>query len=232
MPDRSPGCAGTRARAAIAACGAARRTPRTAAVPPATRGGPRSTRRTSLTVVAAGDLLVHPPLTAQAAADARAAGRTGHDFTRVLAAVARPSAPPTSASATWRRRWPGRTARSPASRSSASRRSWRTRPPRRLRHLLDGLQPLPGHRRRGDRPHAGEPGPGRAAAHRHRPDGRRGGRAERARRLRRQGRPPVLHVQLQRHRAPARPGVVGEPHRAARRSSPRPPGRARPAPRS
>jgi poly-gamma-glutamate synthesis protein (capsule biosynthesis protein) len=41
----------------------------------------------SLTVVAAGDLLVHPPLTAQAAADARATGRAGYDFTRVLAAV-------------------------------------------------------------------------------------------------------------------------------------------------
>lgn len=40
-----------------------------------------------LTVVAAGDLLVHPPLTDQAAADARAMGRSGHDFTRVLAAV-------------------------------------------------------------------------------------------------------------------------------------------------
>ena len=37
--------------------------------------------------MAAGDLLVHPPLTDQAAADARAAGRAGHDFTRVLAAV-------------------------------------------------------------------------------------------------------------------------------------------------
>ncbi|SCF04990.1 poly-gamma-glutamate synthesis protein (capsule biosynthesis protein) [Micromonospora viridifaciens] len=40
-----------------------------------------------LTVVAAGDLLVHPPLTEQAAADAQAAGRSGHDFTRVLAAI-------------------------------------------------------------------------------------------------------------------------------------------------
>lgn len=36
----------------------------------------------------AGDLLVHPPLTAQAAADAAAARRDGHDFNRVLAAVA------------------------------------------------------------------------------------------------------------------------------------------------
>lgn len=40
-----------------------------------------------ITVLAAGDLLVHPELTAQAAADARAAGRSGHDFTQVLAAV-------------------------------------------------------------------------------------------------------------------------------------------------
>ena len=43
--------------------------------------------RSELTVVAAGDLLVHPPLTDQAAADARAAGRDGHDFTQVLAAL-------------------------------------------------------------------------------------------------------------------------------------------------
>ena len=43
--------------------------------------------KTQLTVVAAGDLLVHPPLTEQAAADARKAGRAGHDFTQVLAAV-------------------------------------------------------------------------------------------------------------------------------------------------
>jgi len=41
----------------------------------------------TLTVVAAGDLLVHPPLSEQAAADARRAGRDGHDFTQVLAAV-------------------------------------------------------------------------------------------------------------------------------------------------
>jgi poly-gamma-glutamate synthesis protein (capsule biosynthesis protein) len=44
--------------------------------------------RDSITIAAAGDLLVHPPLTAQAAADARAAGRPGHDFTQVLAGVA------------------------------------------------------------------------------------------------------------------------------------------------
>ncbi|MFI7577452.1 CapA family protein [Micromonospora sp. NPDC049497] len=43
--------------------------------------------RTELTVVAAGDLLVHPALTEQAAADARRSGREGHDFTQVLAAV-------------------------------------------------------------------------------------------------------------------------------------------------
>jgi poly-gamma-glutamate synthesis protein (capsule biosynthesis protein) len=49
------------------------------ATPPASKN--------QLTVVAAGDLLVHPPLTEQAAADAQAAGRTGHDFTRVLAAI-------------------------------------------------------------------------------------------------------------------------------------------------
>ncbi|GGM63992.1 poly-gamma-glutamate biosynthesis protein [Micromonospora sonchi] len=50
--------------------------------PPQTKAAPRT-----LTVVAAGDLLVHPELSEQAAADARQAGRAGHDFTQVLAAV-------------------------------------------------------------------------------------------------------------------------------------------------
>ncbi|WP_344509952.1 CapA family protein [Dactylosporangium maewongense] len=45
-------------------------------------------RPTTLSVVAAGDLFVPPDLTAQAAADARAAGKPGHDFTQILAAVA------------------------------------------------------------------------------------------------------------------------------------------------
>ncbi|MFE9689390.1 CapA family protein [Micromonospora sp. NPDC005806] len=48
---------------------------------------PASGPKHQLTVVAAGDLLVHPPLTEQAAADAQAAGRSGHDFTQVLAAI-------------------------------------------------------------------------------------------------------------------------------------------------
>jgi poly-gamma-glutamate synthesis protein (capsule biosynthesis protein) len=48
---------------------------------------PSPGQKNQLTVVAAGDLLVHPELTAQAAADARAAGHSGHDFTQVLAAV-------------------------------------------------------------------------------------------------------------------------------------------------
>jgi poly-gamma-glutamate synthesis protein (capsule biosynthesis protein) len=45
-------------------------------------------RPTTLTVAAAGDLLVHEQLTEQAAADAAAAGRDGHDFGAVLGAVA------------------------------------------------------------------------------------------------------------------------------------------------
>lgn len=45
-------------------------------------------RATTVSVVAAGDLFVQPDLTAQAAADARAAGKSGHDFTQILAAIA------------------------------------------------------------------------------------------------------------------------------------------------
>jgi poly-gamma-glutamate synthesis protein (capsule biosynthesis protein) len=59
--------------------------PRPVAAPVAE--SPSPVPATSFTVVAAGDLLVHPPLTDQAAADARAMGRPGHDFTKVLAAV-------------------------------------------------------------------------------------------------------------------------------------------------
>lgn len=59
---------------------------------PSAAPGPPSpaapTRPRTLTVAAAGDLLVHEALTVQAAADAKAAGTAGHDFTRVLAPVA------------------------------------------------------------------------------------------------------------------------------------------------
>jgi poly-gamma-glutamate capsule biosynthesis protein CapA/YwtB (metallophosphatase superfamily) len=48
---------------------------------------PASASRNQITVAAAGDLFSPPQLSDQAAADARAAGRTGHDFTQVLAAV-------------------------------------------------------------------------------------------------------------------------------------------------
>ncbi|MDH6544567.1 CapA family protein [Streptomyces lavendulae] len=41
----------------------------------------------SFTVAAAGDILIHPQLTEQAAEDARSAGRTGYDFDRIMAGV-------------------------------------------------------------------------------------------------------------------------------------------------
>ncbi|MCW6003352.1 CapA family protein [Micromonospora sp. CPCC 205371] len=44
-------------------------------------------RPTSLTIVAAGDLFVQPPLVAQARSDAQAAGRDGYDFSQIMAAV-------------------------------------------------------------------------------------------------------------------------------------------------
>jgi poly-gamma-glutamate synthesis protein (capsule biosynthesis protein) len=43
-----------------------------------------------LTLVAAGDLITQPELVAQAATDAKAAGRTGRDFTQILAALREP----------------------------------------------------------------------------------------------------------------------------------------------
>jgi hypothetical protein len=51
-------------------------------------GGPRSPAGPrTLTVIGAGDVLLHPPLWDQATADARAEGRTGFDFDPVFAAV-------------------------------------------------------------------------------------------------------------------------------------------------
>jgi poly-gamma-glutamate synthesis protein (capsule biosynthesis protein) len=55
---------------------------------PSAAPAPSPARTTTLTVVAAGDLLVHEALTAQAATDAAATGRAGHDFRAVLAGVA------------------------------------------------------------------------------------------------------------------------------------------------
>lgn len=54
----------------------------------ATPAVPLPARATTISVVAAGDLFVQPALTAQSAADARAAGKSGYDFTQILAAVA------------------------------------------------------------------------------------------------------------------------------------------------
>lgn len=45
-------------------------------------GGPRT-----ITILGAGDVLLHPPLWAQAAADARAAGTNGYDFDQIFGAV-------------------------------------------------------------------------------------------------------------------------------------------------
>ncbi|MDO3704902.1 CapA family protein [Micromonospora sp. C28SCA-DRY-2] len=73
----------------VAGCGAPERQLDPPAAPTSGPVKPSAapTPRTELTVVAAGDLLVHPPLTEQAALDARRNGRDGHDFTRVLAAI-------------------------------------------------------------------------------------------------------------------------------------------------
>jgi poly-gamma-glutamate synthesis protein (capsule biosynthesis protein) len=54
-----------------------------AATPSGTRSGPRT-----VTVLGSGDVLLHPPLWAQAAADARAAGKTGYDFGPIYASIA------------------------------------------------------------------------------------------------------------------------------------------------
>jgi hypothetical protein len=69
----------------LAACGGDPPASRTDAQPSPTRTV--IARPATLTIAAAGDLLVHEGLTEQAAADAGAAGRPGHDFTQILGAV-------------------------------------------------------------------------------------------------------------------------------------------------
>jgi hypothetical protein len=59
---------------------------------PATRSSAASAsagqRPRSVTILGSGDVLIHPPLWEQAAADAKAAGRTGYDFGPIYAGVA------------------------------------------------------------------------------------------------------------------------------------------------
>ena len=86
VPSVRPVVAGLAVALLLVGCGADPVPPRAASVAPT--AAPAPPPRTTITIAAAGDLLVHPPLTVQAAADARAAGRAGHDFTRVLSAVA------------------------------------------------------------------------------------------------------------------------------------------------
>ncbi|HEY3714277.1 MAG TPA: CapA family protein [Jatrophihabitantaceae bacterium] len=49
---------------------------------------PQPSRPRTVTVIGSGDVLIHPPVWEQAAADARAEGRTGYDFGPIYASVA------------------------------------------------------------------------------------------------------------------------------------------------
>jgi hypothetical protein len=98
----------TRPRAAAAAChallvvlvaacqGSTPGTPRPAEsrIEPSQAGGPTASPRTprTLTILGAGDILVHPAVWEQARADARAAGRAGFDFFPMFAGVSGPIA--------------------------------------------------------------------------------------------------------------------------------------------
>ncbi|MFC0505498.1 CapA family protein [Micromonospora costi] len=84
---RTPVVAALLTAVLAAGCDSPEPPPVTAKQTPSTTVTTPAAPPTTITVAAAGDLLVHPPLTGQAAADARQAGREGHDFTRVLAAV-------------------------------------------------------------------------------------------------------------------------------------------------
>jgi hypothetical protein len=90
MRTKSSYIAALAATALLAACGAESDPATTADAHPSGSPAPaeEQPRPTTLTVAAAGDLLVHEALTEQAAADAAASGRPGHDFTEVLAAIA------------------------------------------------------------------------------------------------------------------------------------------------
>jgi poly-gamma-glutamate synthesis protein (capsule biosynthesis protein) len=81
--------AGIATAALLAACGAESDPVVTAGEDATPSPAPAAEQRpTTLTVAAAGDLLVHEALTEQAASDAAANDRPGHDFTEVLAAIA------------------------------------------------------------------------------------------------------------------------------------------------
>jgi hypothetical protein len=86
MRTKSSYIAAVATAALLAACGADQEPASRTEVEP---GSTPTTiaRPTTLTVAAAGDLLVHEGLTEQAALDAAEAGKPGHDFTQILAAI-------------------------------------------------------------------------------------------------------------------------------------------------
>lgn len=59
-----------------------------AANPPTSAPNPPGFVARTATILGSGDVLIHPPLTVQATADAQAEGKTGYDFDEILAAIA------------------------------------------------------------------------------------------------------------------------------------------------
>lgn len=79
VPRRVPALAVLGTLSLVAACGGAAPAPDAAPPPPGDTSATADPAPDEFTVVATGDILIHPALTEQAAADARAAGATGDD---------------------------------------------------------------------------------------------------------------------------------------------------------
>ena len=203
------------------------------------RAPARATPARTLTILGAGDELLHPPVWAQAQQDATAAGRSGLDFDPIFAGVkpeisggqSRDLSPGDAA-----RRAP-RTVRgvSEIQRSAADRRHSARH---RLRHVLDGVEPHARSGYGGHQAHARRARCRRRQAHRQLPDeggldrpGHRRGVADRRRRAG-QGRSVVVHVRVQRTATPVGRGLGRERDGSDRDSRRRTAWRGRPAPRS
>ena len=72
-----------------------------------------------MSILGSGDVLIHPPLITQAAADAKAAGETGYDFSQIYASIKPVTSSVDLATCELETPLARRTVRSPATRRSA-----------------------------------------------------------------------------------------------------------------
>ena len=186
--------------------------------PPPTTGEPGAPVTTpspgSFTLVAAGDVLVHPDLWEQAAADAAASGAAGRDFRPLLSGV-RPLVEGADLAVCHLETPVAGNGEEPSGYPSFSV------PTEIVPALADtgfdalhhGVKPHVRRRRGGRRPDPGRPRRRRARPRRVRPHPGGGSLPHRRPRGRARRRPAVVHVRLQRRPLASRRDVALEPHR-------------------